>query len=147
VNWISFVFAIGAGVASPAQAGANAQLNKVLQQPIWTAVAIYVTGVASLLLIQAFLHEAIPSSETLVQAPWWAWTGGAVSLISTIAGLTLAQKLGSGFFTGLSVTASIVTSLLLDQFGILGFKAHPASPLRVCGCALMITGLWLVAKF
>ncbi|MGI8741730.1 MAG: DMT family transporter [Bryobacteraceae bacterium] len=147
MNWISFVFAIGAGVASPFQTGANAQLDKSLQQPIWTALAVYITGVAGLFVIQAFLREALPSLDHLTKVPWWAWTGGAIGLISTIVGLALAQKLGSGLYTGLSVTASILTSVLLDQFGILGFKTHPASPLRITGCALMITGLWLVAKF
>ena len=53
----------------------------------------------------------------------------------------------AGVFTRLSVTAAIITSVLLDQFGLFGFKVRPASPLRICGCALMITGLWLVAKF
>ena len=79
--------------------------------------------------------------------PWWAWLGGLVSVVSTIIALTVAQKLGSGVFTGVSVTASLITSVLLDHFGLIGFRQHSASPARVAGCALLIAGLWLIARF
>jgi transporter family-2 protein len=64
-----------------------------------------------------------------------------------MAGLTLAQKMGSGVFTGVTVTSAIVVSILLDNYSLMGFKQHPASITRIAGAALMIVGLWLVAKF
>ena len=54
--------------------------------------------------------------------------------------------MGSGTFTGLSLTASVITSILLDQFGLMGFKPHPAHSLRLVGAGMMIGGLWLIAK-
>ena len=36
---------------------------------------------------------------------------------------------------------------LRDHFGWIGFEKHPASAVRIAGCALVICGLWLVAKF
>jgi transporter family-2 protein len=73
--------------------------------------------------------------------------GGLISIASTMAGLTLAQKFGSGLFTGLSITAAVVTSVVLDQFGLIGFRQHSTSPGRMLGCGLMIAGVWLVARF
>ena len=64
-----------------------------------------------------------------------------------MAGITFAQRMGSGVFTGLSVTASLIASVVLDHFGWIGFKVHPASWPRVLGCALMVAGLWIVARF
>lgn len=143
---LSYLFAIAAGSANPVQSGANAQLNKGLANPIWSALFVYAIGLAGVVILQLILREAIPSftSDAL---PWWAWTGGLVSIGSTVAGLTLAQKMGSGVFTGLSLTASLLMSIVLDQFGLMGFKPHPASGLRLAGSALMILGLWLIAKF
>jgi hypothetical protein len=51
--------------------------------------------------------------------------GGFISLAPTIAGLTLAQKMGSGVFTGLTVTTGVVISILFDHFALMGFK-HPS---------------------
>jgi transporter family-2 protein len=143
---ILFLLAIAAGLANPFQSGVNAELNKQLARPLWTGIFVYISGLAGLLLVQLVMRQPLPTSRLAV-IPWWAWIGGLISLISTIIGLTIAQKLGSGIFTGLSVTASLVTSVLLDHFGLIGFKPHAASPARIAGCALMIAGLWMIAKF
>lgn len=145
---LSYLFAIAAGSANPVQAGANAQLNKGLSSPVWAAVFVYASGLMGVLFTQLIIREAWPGARFgNGNLPWWAWTGGLLSIGSTVAGLTLAQKMGSGVFTGLSLTASLVTSILLDQFGLAGFKPHPASGLRMLGSGLMIAGLWLIAKF
>lgn len=66
---------------------------------------------------------------------------------STMAGISLAQRLGSGTFTGITLSASIVMCLLSDHFGGIGFMQHSASWQRTLGGAFMIAGLWLVARF
>jgi bacterial/archaeal transporter family-2 protein len=147
VNWIAYLAAIAAGAANPAQAGANAELRKALNQPIVPALAVYLSGLCGVLLIQLIVREAWPDADRLARTPWWAWLGGLLSIASTMAGITLAQRLGSGVFTGITVTASLVSSILLDNFGWIGFKVHPATWPRELGCGLMIAGLWLVSKF
>ncbi len=108
---------------------------------------MYATGLIGVLLVQAFVRQPVPSGPQASAAPWWAWTGGLISIIATFAGLMLAQKLGSGIFTGISITASVIVSLAIDHFGLLGVKQHSASPLRLLGGVLMIGGIWMVSKF
>ena len=55
--------------------------------------------------------------------------------------------MGSAVFTGATLTASLITSVVLDHFGLIGFRQHSASPLRMTGCALMVAGLWLITRF
>ena len=131
--------ALASGIANPFQSGFNAELNKRLAAPLWTTVTVYLTGLLGILLIQAAVRHPLPLGK-LQQVPWWAWLGGLVSIISTVIGLSTAQKLGSGVFTGASLTAAMITSVLLDHFGLIGFKQHTASPARLAGCALMIAG-------
>lgn len=147
MNFVSYLLAIAAGAANPAQSGSNSQLQKLLQNPLWVGVWVYVSGLLGVLVLIAITRKGWPGSEQLAQVPWWAWIGGLLSIASTLSGLAYAQKMGSGVFTGLSVTASLITSLALDHFGLLGFKVHPATPMRIAGSALMVVGLWLVAKF
>ncbi len=140
------LIALLSGVANPFQGATNAQLNKQTHSPLWAGIVVYATGLIGLLLAQVVARQAFPASS-LSKVNWWAWTGGLISLVSTIVGLTLTQKLGSGLFTGLSLTASVLTSVLLDQFGFVGLKQHTASPGRLVGCALLVAGIWCVAKF
>lgn len=147
MNWILYLAAMAAGAANPAQAGANAELRKALNETVLPAIAVYLSGLLGMLLIQLFVREAWPAGNRFAQTPWWAWLGGPLSIASTVAGITLAQRMGSGIFTGINVTAALVSSVLLDNFGLIGFKVHPASWPRLAGCTLMIAGLWLVSKF
>ncbi|HEV7889028.1 MAG TPA: DMT family transporter [Pyrinomonadaceae bacterium] len=38
-------------------------------------------------------------------------------------------------------------SILLDQFGLVGFAARPATPLRLFGALLLVAGVLLIRKF
>ena len=147
MTFLLILIALAAGAANPLQAGANAQLNKQLEQPVWATIAVYATGLIGVLLVQAFLREPVPPATILGSVKPWAWFGGLISIASTVAGLMLAQRLGSGVFTGLTLTASLVASVLLDQFGWIGFAQRSASPARIAGCTLMVAGVWLVARF
>ncbi len=146
MQWIVILIAVGTGALAPLQ-GTNAELYKHWQQPIWTTVWVYLSGLAAILLIQAAFRQQLPAHEAVVSAPWWAWVGGALSIVTTLAALMFAQRLGSGMFTGLSLTASILVSILLDQMGWIGFKQHTASPLRILGGLLMVGGVWLVSRY
>lgn len=145
--WLGFVVALLAGAANPFQSGTNAQLNKQLGAPLWATVVVYVTGLLGVLVVLAFARERLPDLGRVMGVSWWAWLGGLISIASTMAGLMLAQKLGSGVFTGLSLTASLVMSVMLDHLGWIGFKQHTASPARLAGCALMVAGVWMVSRF
>jgi bacterial/archaeal transporter family-2 protein len=147
VNWIIYLLAALAGAANPAQAAANAELKKTINQALVATIAVYFTGLLGMVLIQVVSRQPVPAVSKLSGAPWWAWTGGLLSIGATLAGAAFAQRLGSGVFTGLSVTAAIVSSIVLDHYGWMGFKVHHASLPRILGCGLMVTGLWLTSKF
>ncbi len=144
--FFAMLVAVLGGAANPLQSATNAELNKRLDQPVWACFVVYASGLIGLTLVLAAMRQAFPVGRS-GDVPWWAWMGGLVSLGSTMAGLTMAQKLGSGLFTAANLTAAILMSVALDHFGMLGMKHHSASPGRLAGCALLIAGVWLVAKF
>jgi transporter family-2 protein len=146
MTWLIVFAAMAAGTANPFQSGVNAELNIRLVQPLWATIIVYTTGLCGLLVLQLVLRQPSPV-ENMSKVPWWAWMGGLISVISTIIGLTIAHRMGSGSFTGVSVTVSLIVSVLLDHFGLIGFRQHTASPARIAGCGLMVAGLWLINAF
>jgi bacterial/archaeal transporter family-2 protein len=147
VNLLIYLAAIAAGISNPVQTGASAQLRKSVDNPIFAAAYVYFGGLLIVLLIQLIVRQGWPGAGKFTSVPWWAWSAGLLSVAATMSGIMLAHKLGSGVFTGISVTAAIATSLVLDNFGWIGFKQHPASWPRMLGGGLMIAGLWLMSKF
>ena len=89
-----------------------------------------------------------PSREMLRAAPWYVWfAGGLMGTIYLTGDILLAPRLGAGELVGLVVAGQIIFSVLLDHFGWIGFAQHTAGLPRLAGCALMVAGVFLIAKF
>ncbi|SDO24237.1 transporter family-2 protein [Methylobacterium phyllostachyos] len=141
------LLAAAAGILNTVQTGANASLNKALGQPILAALIVAATNAAVYLLAAPFLGLGWPGGNRLASVPWWAWLGGAMGGAYVLAMILLAERLGAAVFTGITVTAAIVTSLLLDHYGWLGFTRHAAGPWRILGGLLMVGGVALLSLF
>ncbi len=136
-----------AGVLNTVQAGANTTLSKALGQPLVAALAVAGTNVVVYLMAAPFVGLGWPEAGSFAKVPWWAWLGGAMGGFYVLTVIFLSERLGAAIFIGITVTAAIVTSTLLDHFGLMGFARHEAGLWRVLGCALMIGGLALVSVF
>ena len=68
------------------------------------------------------------------------------AIVAALAGRHAADDVGLTLVR-LAVTGQVGTALLLDHFGALNLPAHPASPMRVLGAALIVAGMTLVARF
>jgi transporter family-2 protein len=88
----------------------------------------------------------LPTSEGLAKMPWWAAIGGLVGAVQVYAGLTLVHKVGAGPFVGVTVTAALVMSLLLDHFGWFRVPVHQINSWRVAGAMLIVGGIALIAR-
>src|ERR1700682_784707 len=147
MGWLLYLFVVAAGSFSAVQAGANAQLRKSRDQPLLAALCVYGSALIALLIALPFTGIAGITQSKVAGAPWWAWVGGLLSIMSTMAGLMLAEKMGSMFFTATTGTCSMVCSVLLDHFGWVVFEVHRVNPWRLAGCAMLLAGLFLVSKF
>jgi transporter family-2 protein len=140
--------ALLAGLASAVEPSQNAALAKSLARPLLAGVVSLAVSIGAIVVIMLVTGRyGLPGMDRLAQVPWWAWLGGLMSAVLAAAQLYLSKEIGAATFLGLIVTAGVVTSILLDHFGLVGFKVHPAGLWRLLGGALMIGGVGLVARF
>jgi transporter family-2 protein len=64
-----------------------------------------------------------------------------------VAGLLFVGKVGAGAYAGLTITANILMSLVIDKFGLFGMNTHALSVGRMIGAALMVGGIALISWF
>ena len=141
-----YVFVAVAGALTSVEAGANTKLTETLGGPWWPAVLFSLVSIALLGLGTLVFGGPFPTGQ-LRDAPWWAWSGGLFGALYVMSMLTAPGRLGSGLFTGLTVTAAIIASIALDHYGLVGFKQHTAGLGRLIGAALMVAGIVCVAVF
>ncbi|EUA88831.1 hypothetical protein I551_4688 [Mycobacterium ulcerans str. Harvey] len=124
----------------------NGQLYKHMINP-WLASAISF-ALITIFFVAAFLimPNPLPTTKDIASMPWWAVVGGLVGAVQVYAGLTLVNKVGAGTFIGVTVTAALIMSLLIDHFGWLRWTLirSPCGGPRRC-----VPGLrgGMVAKF
>ena len=147
--WLGYLFVLAASALNAVQTGCNTKLQKGVDQPVLAAAVVYAVGLtgllAALLVAGAVRGPAAVPWGSLGRVPWWALVGGLLGATYILAMVTQAERIGAGAFMAISLVATITTSVLIDHFGLLGMKVHPAGLWRIVGCAIMAAGVVLVA--
>ena len=125
----------------------NGALRQSLANPWLASIVSFLPIVALLLVLWFCLPNPMPTAKGIGAMPWWAPLGGLAGAFAVIMGLLFVNKVGAGPFAGLTITANILMSLAIDQFGLFGIEQHSLNIWRILGGALMTAGIVLIAIF
>jgi bacterial/archaeal transporter family-2 protein len=140
--------ALLAGSLVPFQTGSNTALTRALGSGFYASLVVFIVGAIGMLVVIVFQKQGIPSTAQMQSAPWYAWLGGGLLGAAYIYLLIyLAPKLGIANVTGFVVAGQLLTAMVFDHFGLMGFAVHHINWQRLLGVALLIGGLFLIKKF
>ena len=71
-------------------------------------------------------------------------SGGVIGAISVFGALSIAPRLGAASYISSIVAGTVAASLVLDHFGLVGFREFPISMARLSGAALVIAGMLII---
>jgi len=138
------LFAFAAGTVLPFQAGLNAELARWLHSPVRAAFVSFVVGTIALLVLSVLVWRPLPSGARLAHTPWWVWIGGLLGAFYVAGSIVTAPKLGAVTLAAAIVFGQTLASVLVDQFGWVGFREHHVSPGRIVGVRFVAGCLALV---
>jgi transporter family-2 protein len=141
------LFAFVAGAVLPFQAGINAQLARWIHSPIRASFISFLVGTVILFVLSAVVWRPLPSGDRLAGAPWWVWLGGALGAFYVTGSIVAAPRLGAVTLAAAIVFGQTLASVLVDQFGWVGFREHHVSGGRLLGVVLVAGGVVLVRAF
>lgn len=145
-TWI-YILIIAGGILQACGAPMNGQLGHSLTNK-WMANAVsFAIITAFFLCMSLILPKPLPTVGGILSMPWWAPIGGLVGAVQVYAGLAYVNRVGAGPFMGFTVTAALITSIVIDHFGWFHMQAHPVNMGRTIGGALLVCGITLIAKF
>jgi transporter family-2 protein len=125
----------------------NGALRNALTNPWLASVVSFLPIVAFLGVLWICVPRPLPTTDGISGMPWWAPLGGLAGAFAVVAGLMFVDKVGAGPFAGLTITANILMSLLIDHFGFFGMEVHHLNIWRILGGMLMVAGIALIALF
>jgi bacterial/archaeal transporter family-2 protein len=147
VLWPYLLFAFAAGVALPVQFGINAQLATWLDSPVRAAFVSFLLGTIILAIAAAFVFKPLSSWSRLGEAPWWVWLGGALGAFYVAGSIVAAPRLGAATLIGAIVAGQALASVVVDNYGWVGFEPRHITAGRVIGMVLVGVGVLLVRIF
>ncbi|GAB3326618.1 DMT family transporter [Larkinella ripae] len=146
MNLIYFIFAFLVGVATSVQSGVNSQLRQVVAHPILAALISFGSGFLVLTVVSLVLRAPVPTFDALREISWWKWTGGLLGAIYVTTVIITVPRIGAGNLLSLSVAGQLLAAVVLDHYGLLGFKEHGLTAWRLAGVLLIVLGVTLVVK-
>ncbi len=124
----------------------NGTLQKSLVNPWLASLVSFLPIIALLFCVFICSPKPLPTAANIQAMPWWAPLGGLVGAGAVVAGLMFVNTVGAGAFAGLTISANLLMSVLIDRFGWFGVEVHALTPGRLVGCALLIVGVILISR-
>lgn len=145
MNIIAMLMGVLAGACSGIQGGINAQLTKYwAKNAVLTSAFSFFVGASTLWLVALILGIPVPPLTDKIL--WWHWTGGLLGAYYVFALVYLSPRLGASTVVALLLGGQIITAVILDHFGLVGFPIRSINGVRLFGVASLVTGVFLIRK-
>ncbi|MCX5572699.1 DMT family transporter [Enterobacter sp. E-TC7] len=142
MSMVYYVIAFAAGLGITLQTTLNSQLAKGLAGDAVTAALFSFTAGAVSLGIYALLRGGLATSLSAIPSqPLWSLTGGFIGACALFSYVVLAPKIGFSALLGLAIVGQLLSSQVIDHFGLLGTLRRPVSAMRLGGMVIMLVGL------
>ena len=137
-------FALVAGVAGSIQVVVNATLGRRIGV---VDAAAFGAVVAMLVLVPtSFALRSGDGIHAALREPPWLWIGGVMGALIVTAIAYSPPRIGVFATVAIIVAGQLVTSALIDAFGLMGVEKIPLNPARVIGLVLLGAGALLVLR-
>ncbi|MGG6137362.1 DMT family transporter [Pantoea allii] len=137
-----YLIAFAAGLGITLQTSLNSQLAKGLGGDSVTAALFSFTAGAFSLGVYSLLRGGLFTSlAALPSQPLWSLAGGLMGACALFSYVVLAPKIGFSALLGLAIVGQLLSSQVIDHFGLLGAMKRPVTLLKLGGMLVMLAGL------
>ncbi|TNJ60622.1 DMT family transporter [Paenibacillus hemerocallicola] len=143
MNWMMMLVVLLGGGATAVQAGVNGALGRKVGT-IEGAFTSFLIGTVALFLIMMFLGKG--NVLQIVSLPKWQLTGGLLGALYVIGMVFAVPKIGVASSMVAVIAGQLLTSTILDHFGVMSGKPIPIDWQRVLGIVLLAAALFLFYK-
>jgi len=141
MNMLYFTLALFAGAALATQVALNTQLRAAVGTPMQATMISMCIGAFAAFAYTVAARHPWPTASSVSSSPWWGWCGGFLGVFYLWATVVCAPRLGVAVTFGLVIAGQVITSLVLDHFGLLSVPVTLASVQRVIGVVLIVVGV------
>lgn len=122
-------------------------INGRLAQKVGTFESSFISfAVGTLALLAVVLIAGKGSLRGIGAASWWELTGGFMGAFFVTMTIVAVPRIGTAAAMASVIAAQLTTGMLLDHFGLFGFRQIPMDGKRAFGVVLLMAGAALVYR-
>jgi transporter family-2 protein len=142
-NYFLFLIMFFGGMAVALQPSINARLAQKIGI-LESACISFAVGTLVLLLVVFISGRG--SLKGIYNAAWWELTGGILGALFVSLTILVVPRIGTAATMAAIIAAQLTTGLILDHFGLFGFKVFPFDLKRLMGLAFLTLGAGLMIR-
>ena len=142
-NYFLFLIMFCGGMAVALQPSINARLAQKVGI-LESACISFAVGTLVLLLV--VLISGRGTVKGIYGVAWWELTGGILGAIVVSLTIVVVPRIGTAAAMAAIIAAQLTTGLILDHFGLFGFKVIPLDLKRFIGLAFLALGAGLMFR-
>ena len=139
-----FVVMFCGGVAVAVQPSINGRLAQRVGA-VESSLISFAVGTVVLFAI-VVLGGRLGNLRGFADARWWELTGGLLGAFFVTLTIVVVPRIGTASAMAAIIAAQLIAGLLLDQFGVFGFRTIGMDGKRALGVALLMLGAGLVFR-
>ena len=132
---------LAAGIGIPTLAALNAALGRVMGSPAAAAAILFAVALA--IAVVATLITGPQALARAAEAPKHLFLGGVLVAFYVLSITYIAPSFGVGNAVFFVLIGQLISTAVIDQFGLFGAQISPLTLTRASGIALMGIGVWV----
>lgn len=138
-----FLLMFLAGAAVAVQPSINSRLAQRVGALESSAIS-FAVGTIALLVVVILSGRA--SLRGIGDAHWWEFTGGLLGAFFVTTTIIVVPRIGTTSTMAATICAQLISGLILDHFGLFGFRTVPLDGKRMFGALLLLAGASFVFR-
>ena len=134
------VVMFSAGIGIPLLAALNAALGQRLGSPVSAGLVLFVVALAATGVVFVFSGASLGG---VTKAPPHLFLAGTLVAYYVLTITWIAPSFGVGNAVFFVLIGQLVSSAVIDYFGLFGAAVHPITPARAAGIGVMAAGVFL----
>ena len=146
MNFTHTMLAFFIGALLPVQVGVNLELARYINSPVLAALVSFLVGGLCLIVSASILKTPFPTWNQVISLPSWIWGGGVIGALIVFGSILAGPKIGALALMSLLLAGQLVTSIIIDHYGWLGFSVQKIDYQRLLGVLLLFVGFMLIRR-
>lgn len=135
------------GTCLPLMSSSNGTLGKTIGSPLAAVLFAFLVAAAVIFIVMLVSGARFPSVESIRRTNFMMWVGGFFIAMNIITFTIGPQKIGISNVIVIFVGSQLISSLLIEHFGLLHFAIHRINWQRTLGAVLLTGGVILIKKY